>query len=176
MGFDVANRKYEVVPFDPRWAEDFEIEAMTLRRIFGDLVLAIEHIGSTSVQGMAAKPIIDTLILVSDIAPVDDFNQKMLQAGYQAMGEYVAAGARFFLKERDGVRLFNVHVFPEDHPHVKEMLDVRNYLRTHPEDAKHYGEFKTQLHRKYANDYQRYREEKNVYMKEMMKRLSGHRE
>ena len=147
-----------------------------MRRVFGTLVLAVEHIGSTSVPGMAAKPVVDILILVSDIAPVDGFNQKMLQAGYQAMGESVAAGARFFFKEQGGVRLFNVHVFPEDHPHVKEMLDVRNYLRTHPEDAKRYGEFKTQLHRKYASDYQQYREEKNIYMKEMMKRLSGHRE
>ncbi len=165
------NRQYSVVQFDPNWKGIFEQEVEVIRPIFSDKALQIEHVGSTSVPGLAGKPTIDILVLVSDVSEIDGLNPKMEVAGYQALGEYVLPGARLFIKEKDNVRLVNLHIFPKDHVHVKEMLQLRDYLRTHPEDVKEYSSLKFELVQKFPHDYAQYRKLKDEYVETLNKKV-----
>lgn len=165
------NRKYSVIEFDPNWKNAFEKEVEIIRPIFSDRALQIEHVGSTSVPGLAGKPTIDILLIVNNISEADELTPKMEVIGYQALGEYVMPGARLFVKEGDNVRLVNLHVFQKDHGHVKEMLQLRDYLRTHPGDVKEYSDLKFELAQKYPNDYGQYRKLKDEYMENLKKKI-----
>lgn len=161
------DRKYSVISYDPTWKKGFERESVTLQKIFGSLALAIEHVGSTAVPGLAGKPTLDLLILVDNIAPIDSFNDVLQTAGYDALGAFVSPGTRLFIREVEGERLCNVHVFPKDHPHAQEMLDLRNYLRRHPNLVREYSQLKFDLFKKYPQDYASYRRHKDAWMERL---------
>lgn len=165
------DRKYEILPYDPTWVESFLKEATIVRAIFADKARSIEHIGSTSVPGLAGKPTIDILVTVEDISVVDGFNKHMEAAGYHVLGEYVTKGARLFVREQDNVRLCNIHVFQQDHPHVKEMLQLRDYFRTHQDVVQEYSELKLDLAKKYPNDYGLYRKFKDEWMNALKEKV-----
>ena len=167
------NRKYEVVPYDPIWSRQFAEQAKILKSIFADTAISIEHIGSTAVPGLAGKPTIDILILVDDISVVDPLKEQMEIAGYHALGEYVTEGALFFVKESDNVRYCNIHVFQKDHPHVKEMLQLRDYFRARPEVVSEYSKLKTELAMKHPNDYGEYRKYKDEWMNNLKQQIFG---
>lgn len=165
------DRKYKITNYNDNWIKQFEAEATVIKSIFGTDAKKLEHIGSTSVPGMLGKPTIDVLILVEDAQVADKYIQQMEMAGYTAKGEMVKPGSRLFVKQADNAVLANVHVFPEGHPHVKIMLGLRDYLRSHPETVKEYSALKEQLYIKYQDDYSQYRKQKDVYMEELKKRI-----
>lgn len=86
----------EVTAHNPRWKDDFEKEAQKLMSIYDGLLLEIYHIGSTSVTGLKAKPVIDIMPIVSDINEVDKFDGQMQALGYEPLGENGIVGRRFF--------------------------------------------------------------------------------
>mgnify|MGYP001611918780 FL=1 len=75
------------------------------------------------------------------------------------------------MREESNTRLCNVHVFPKDHPHVKEMLRLRDYFRSHAEEVEKYAKLKKELATKYPNDYAQYRKLKDEYMEDLKKRV-----
>ena len=75
-------RDMRVVPYDGQWPTQFEAVKAALAAIFGDLAVDIQHVGSTSIVGMWAKPILDIIVLVTDIAAVDGLTDRMEMAGY----------------------------------------------------------------------------------------------
>ena len=170
---DYTDRKYEVVAYDPEWPKTFESEAIRLKEVFLDDALDIEHIGSTSVPGLNSKPTIDILIIVNDVSVVDPHISEMESLGYKYLGEYVKPGSRLFIKERPGNadRLFNVHFFPNNHPHIRDMIRLRDYFRTHPEEAKKYANLKRELSEKHPDNYAQYRKLKDEYMEDLKKRV-----
>ena len=97
-------RIVEVLPYDPGWIALFAAEASLLRSVFDHEVVAVHHIGSTSVPGMKAKPIIDVLLEVRDIERVDAYNEPMRQLGYEPRGEYWLPRRRYFPKTVNGRR------------------------------------------------------------------------
>lgn len=167
------DRKYDVVAHDPSWRKRFEEEAKRIQDIFGPDAIEIQHIGSTAVPGLAAKPTIDMLVIV-DSADVADRHSKLMKGlGYQSLGAFIAEDTRLFEKEVDGERLFIVHVFEKGHPHTNDMIKVRDYLVTYPEEARAYEDFKKDLKKRFPDDYVSYRKAKNEYMKELTKRALG---
>ena len=164
MKLDYKNRKYEVLAYDPAWTGQFAEEAKILKSIFADEAISIEHVGSTAVPNLAGKPTIDVLMLVNDISTADRLKEKMETTGYQSLGEYVMQGARLFVKETDNVRTRNIHIFQKDHPHVQEMLRLRDYLRTHADVVREYSDLKFDLAKKYPDDYGQYRKSKDEWM------------
>lgn len=164
-------QKYEVVEYDPQWLEQFQNEKKILSNIFGDALLSVEHIGSTSVPGLSAKPILDILVTVNTLKILSVFRSALMLAGYKTLGSYVMPNSELFVKEECGVRKINLHVFPNSHPHVKEMLLIRDYFRSHPQAVKEYAELKRLLVAKYPNDYSSYRREKDLWMKNFLKTL-----
>ena len=81
-------RKIEVVEYNPAWPERFTEESSLMRETLGDIVGSVHHIGSTAVPGLAAKPVIDILVEVTDLAALDARNQDMELIGYEPMGEF----------------------------------------------------------------------------------------
>ena len=94
-------RKIVVVDYHPEWAEAFQREAARIAEVLGENMVAIHHIGSTSVPGLCAKPIIDIMPVVRDIGAVDGCNAGFVALGYTPMGEFGIPGRRYFHKGGD---------------------------------------------------------------------------
>ena len=154
-----------MVPHDPAWKERFEAEAAVLRSVLGDEVLAVHHIGSTSVPGLRAKPTIDVLIEVGEIGRLDRLESEITEGGYEAWGEYGIPGRRFFTKDRGPDRLCNVHAFEAGSPEVERHLAFRDHLIQHPETARAYGDLKEGLAERFPADMEAYVEGKDAFIK-----------
>lgn len=150
-----TRRKVEVVPYSSTWLPAFQKEETTLRTIFGEELLEVHHIGSTSVVGMSAKPVIDLLLVVRSISRIDEWNDSMCGIGYEAKGENGIEGRRYFQKGGNA-RSHHVHVFEEGSPAIARHLVFRDFLRVHPARAMEYGALKTRLATQYPYDIEKY--------------------
>ena len=137
-----SSDRVELVEHDPTWAELFESEKGRISAIFDGRAVGIEHIGSTSVPGLAAKPIIDVLVGVRDLELSDGEVEAMRALGYEYLGEYGLPGRLFFRKEPS---THHVHVVAHGGEHWKRQLTFRDALRTDPEERRRYDEFKRRL-------------------------------
>ncbi|MGM9924863.1 MAG: GrpB family protein [Bacillus sp. (in: firmicutes)] len=157
-------RKVEVVPFQSSWASAFQQEADWLKAIWREDLLAVHHIGSTSIKGMCAKPIIDIMLVVKDINRADSFNEEMMGIGYEPMGENGIEGRRFFRKGGNE-RTHHVHVFEEGNQEIERHLLFLDYLREHPQEARAYAELKGRLAADHPKDIDSYIEGKDAFIK-----------
>jgi GrpB-like predicted nucleotidyltransferase (UPF0157 family) len=161
-------RKVEVVPHNPDWHSLFETELKQITIALGENAIAIHHIGSTSIETIYAKPIIDILVEVSSIAKVDEQNSSMQLLGYQCMGEFGIKERRFFLKDNpDGIRTHHIHVFEVGSAQIARHLAFRDYLNVQIEDALTYSALKRSLGSKYPNDIKGYMDGKHEFIQEI---------
>ena len=160
-----------VVPYDLHWPEAFAAESKAIAVAMGDNLLQIHHIGSTSIPGIYAKPVIDMLAVVSDIAAVDQRNARMESLGYVAMGEFGIAGRRYFKRDNaEGVRTHQVHTFQSGTLDVQRHLAFRDFMRANPAIANQYSELKCGLAEKHPHDLEAYMDGKDGFIMEMEKR------
>lgn len=161
-----GNRIMEVVPHNPSWRNNFLNEADKIKCILKDEIVWINHIGSTSIPGIYAKPIIDILVEVKDINNIDYYNENMMEIGYIPRGEWGITGRRYFIK---GLyeRTHHVHIYQSDNPEIGRHLMFRDYLVAHPEEAKQYEELKKILADKYRYDVAGYNNGKDSFIKEI---------
>ncbi|MFD2657668.1 GrpB family protein [Gracilibacillus thailandensis] len=159
-------RRVEVCPYNEKWPEMFLEEANQLKIILGNNIVDIYHIGSTSVPGLKAKPIIDMMPVVKDINRIDRFNAEMHKIGYIQKGENGIPGRRYFQKGGDN-RTHHVHFFQVGSYEIKRHLAFRDYLRFHPESKKSYGELKEALAQQFPYDIGSYIEGKEQLVKEI---------
>ena len=164
-------RMIEVVPHDSRWAGEYLLEAGQIKRVFGEELVEIYHIGSTAIPGIYAKPIIDILVGVKDIQKVDSFNPHMEKLGYQAWGEYGIPGRRYFPKGLI-LRTHQAHIFQSGDAQIARHLNFRDYLRSHPEQAKQYEALKIDLAQRFRFDIDGYTDGKDAFIQEMDRRAS----
>lgn len=158
--------KVIVTGSNPMWPNMFENEASRIREIFGEELISVHHIGSTSVSGLKAKPIIDIMPVVREIKVVDNYNDKMIAFGYEPMGEFGIPGRRYFRKGGDN-RTHQIHVFQFDSKDVERHLAFRDFLRQHPDEANRYAKLKELLAGRFPNDIVAYSEGKNDFVKEL---------
>ncbi|MFD1673888.1 GrpB family protein [Alicyclobacillus fodiniaquatilis] len=144
-------RQIEVTPYSERWSVMFEEEANSIQKIFGDEILEIHHIGSTSVPGLHAKPTIDIMPVVKKITLVDELTVEMISIGYEPKGENGMQGRRYFRKGGDR-RTHHVHFYEFGNPQIERHIVFRDYLRTHPKDAQRYGVLKQALAKQFTYD------------------------
>jgi GrpB-like predicted nucleotidyltransferase (UPF0157 family) len=155
-----------VTDYDPHWPEAFAAAAGELAAAIGANLITIHHIGSTSIPGMHAKPIIDMLPVVVDIEAVDRCVAGVESLGYEAMSEFGIAGRRFFRRDNPaGERIHNVHVFQNGSPHVERHLAFRNFMRAHPTYASQYAELKRKLADVHPYDMDAYMDGKDTFIK-----------
>ena len=149
-----------VVPYDPTWPQRFAEERDRLAALLGDNCIAIHPIGSTAIPGAAAKPILDLMPVVRDLAAVDALTPAFAALGYEALGELGIPGRRYFRKDGDE-RTHQLHVFQVgDHANIVRHLAFRDYLRAHPDDLAAYCALKRDLAQRYPRDIAAYCEGK----------------
>ncbi|MBW8348456.1 GrpB family protein [Bacillus sp. IITD106] len=157
--------KIRLSDFNENWAQMFQDESQFLKTIFGNEIIKFEHFGSTSVKGLKAKPVIDMMCIVNDIEKIDSFNNKMHSLGYDVAGEWGIPGRRLFRKGGEN-RTHHIHFYQQNNPHIDRHIIFRDYLRSHPQEAEKYSNFKEQLAQKF-DDTREYSQAKNTFVKEM---------
>lgn len=154
-------RKVEICPYDESWIIAYCEEAELIKAIFGVDLLNIYHIGSTSIPGMAAKPIIDILIEVQALNRVDSFNSAMKNSGYISRGENGIKNRRYFVKEKDGNRTHHVHIYQTGAKEIARHLAFRDYLIDTPVEAEKYRLRKQEISQVYPANVKLYQEMKS---------------
>lgn len=136
---------------DPTWPARFDEEKRRIKAALAAVAadLLLEHIGSTSVPGLAAKPVIDVMVGVPDLQAFDSNGgpAAMAAAGYEHLQSFEVAAPfrRLFTREADGTRFSNVHLVQADHPWVRRHLTFRDYLRGVPAARQRYEAEKRRL-------------------------------
>lgn len=137
---DVITKPIEVVPYDSTWPKIFEKEAASIRHVLGENCINVYHIGSTSVPGLAAKPIIDIIIVTKD--------PNLAICGLESI-DYLYKGQmhipfRFYFNKTDIIK-FHLHVYEADNPEIDLNLSFTNYLRNNPGVCTEYAALKANL-------------------------------
>lgn len=148
-------RTVAVVPYEKQWPVMFKAESSLIQALLGEVVKDIHHIGSTSVPGLSAKPVIDILLEVHNINELDKYNLEMVRAGYIARGENGIPGRRYFIKGGDQ-RSHQVHAFSVGDIQVLRHLAFRDYLIKNSDVAESYAEIKRAAAFDSNNDVHRY--------------------
>jgi GrpB-like predicted nucleotidyltransferase (UPF0157 family) len=155
----MSDPSIRVVPYDPAWAKRFADLGRLLRAALGEVAVRIPHIGSTSVVGLAAKPVIDIQISVPALEPIDPFLLPLQQCGFVHRADNTERTKRYFRETRGAPRT-HVHVrragsFSEQFP-----LLFRDYLRAHPQARVEYAKLKEDLAARSAGDRRAYTDAK----------------
>jgi GrpB-like predicted nucleotidyltransferase (UPF0157 family) len=129
-----------VVEYDPEWPAEFERERAAVAAVLGDRAIAIEHIGSTAVPGLAAKPLIDLMAGLADFEQAPACLELLEAAGHERALEGDFPGRRFLIRPARHLSLT-----PHEGDYWRDQLAFRNALRADPELARAYGELKAQL-------------------------------
>lgn len=148
--------------YDPQWSTLFAEQAGALRGALGEVAARIDHIGSTAVPGLAAKPIIDIQISVAAFEPLDAFRVPLEQLGYVFRADNQERTKRYF-REPPGGRRTHIHVRQVGSFSEQLALLFRDFMRGHPDWAQRYAELKRGLAMTHANDRHRYTEEKRPF-------------
>jgi len=157
-----------LAPYDSLWPLEFDAEADRIVRACDDLPIRLEHIGSTAVPGLSAKPIIDILAGVPPRAPRAPYIAALVSLGYEHLGAYGVPGRDYF--RRGAPRTHHVHMFSWSSKAWHEQLLFRDYLRAHPDVAQEYATLKRDLAVTFADDRRRYVEEKGPFIKSVLRR------
>ena len=154
----------EVLPYHPHWTQKYVKEKELLKISLGNIIHKIHHIGSTSVKGLASKPIIDIIIEVRDLDDLDKSKEKFENLAYEVMGEFGIAGRRYFRKGTN-IRTHQIHAFETNDAHIFRHLVFRDYLIAHPKILEEYGQLKLVLAKTCNNDIGLYCAGKDSFIK-----------
>lgn len=168
-------RIIEIVDYDPNWKNLYREEESKIKNIINDILISIHHIGSTSVENLKAKPIIDILVVVDDINKVDSYNDDFADIGYKAMGENGIAKRRFFMKDNiddNGTqkRFSHIHIFDINNKFdIERHLAFRDFLRYNKNIAEEYVKIKLEALQNCNNDIELYCNYKDKFIKDTEK-------
>jgi len=159
-------RRVGVASYNPNWKNMYKEESEKIKNILNDIIIDIHHIGSTAIPGIIAKPVIDILVEVKDIEGVDQYNHKMEELGYEAMGEYGIPKRRFFRKGGNN-RTHHIHIFQTGNEEIERHINFKEYLIAHPDKAWEYSKLKEELVNKYTYGVENYTNGKSDFIKEI---------
>jgi len=157
-------RIIQVVSYNPIWPKCFKSEAEQLSVVLGDNLNQIDHIGSTAVPGLSAKPILDILVAVHRLSELDTLTSEFFALGYEAKGEFGIEGRRYFQKGGNN-RTHHLHAYQKGDEHLTRHIAFRDYLIANNQVAKEYQLIKESAARKCANDSAIYQTLKNDFIK-----------
>jgi GrpB-like predicted nucleotidyltransferase (UPF0157 family) len=160
--------RVHIVPYQPEWKSFFQHEATLLRSIFGSAILCIEHIGSTAIEGMAAKPIIDLMCAVVSLDKAKALRPQLEALGYEYRPDESVPERLFFAK---GPRINRTHHLSLSEPSstfYKEKLLFRDYLRSRANAAEEYRRLKEELADRYEASRALYTEGKKAFVERIL--------
>jgi len=159
-------RVVRLVPHDPGWADSFEAAATDIRDRLGSTALSVDHVGSTAIPGIDSKPVIDILVLVERYDPEAVYRNPLESLGY--VFKHRDMGHAFFEGHPSGMST-QVHVVEESSEESRIMVTFRDYLRTHPDEARRYEQLKHTLADRYSDGIV-YADAKSEYVWEVVRR------
>jgi putative glutamine amidotransferase len=162
--------EYGISDYDPAWPKRFEAEATRIRKALGEVALRIEHVGSTSVPGLAAKPVVDIQVSVGSLVPRAPFAEPLVALGYWHGIDLTIPEREYFKLDVDGRRQFHVHICEAGGEWEREHLVFRDWLREHPDDANAYADLKRGLVAEHPNDRFGYTEAKGEFIRSVVER------
>ena len=168
----MADNPVVIVPYDPGWPRQFEEERVLLARIFRDTSVVIEHVGSTAVPELGAKPIIDMMVGVSALSEVESRIPQLESHGYEYVSAHEAQlpERRFFQKPRSGSRTHHLHAVVRDGAFWRRHLLFRDHLRAFPEAATAYLDLKRELASRHRTDRVAYTDGKSAFIESLLER------
>lgn len=158
---------------DPDWECVASDEMARITAALGPTLLRIEHIGSTAIPGIAAKPVVDVMPVVRSEADLDPCRGPMEALGYLWRGEYGVPGRRYSVLERDGKRLFHVHIYAEGNENIARQVAFRDYLRAHRDEALAYEAAKRAAAEAHPNDSMAYNDHKAGWIRACQERAGA---
>jgi len=156
-----------LAPYDSTWPLEFEAEAARIERACGDLEITLEHVGSTAVPGLAAKPIIDIVAGRPPRARLAPYVAAMRQIGYEHLGAYGVPGRDYF--RRGSPRSHHVHMVSRTSAFWRKHLAFRDYLRTHADAAREYEVSKRELARVSGENHMAYVTGKGPFVRRILR-------
>jgi GrpB-like predicted nucleotidyltransferase (UPF0157 family) len=172
-----------IVEYDPAWPELFAQERERLQEAIGEWAVAIEHVGSTAVPGLAAKPIIDIGISLENLVDAVKCITPLFEMGYQCCGEFGIPGRIFFRKLTDSPipgqitdghgRTHQIHMYQRDHEQSIWHITFRDYMRTHPDEAAEYAALKRQVAARHHDDIEKYVDGKHEYIRGILSKAGA---
>ncbi|MBI1884852.1 MAG: GrpB family protein [Chloroflexi bacterium] len=154
-----------VVPYDPRWPRRYEEERARILGVLAHVRIDVEHVGSTAVPGLGAKPVVDILIGLRELADGERWVKPLEGLGYEYKGELGIPGRLYFRRLVRRRRAYQVHMVEKGSAFWERHLLFRNYLRDHPARARKYYELKVRLAEQYGTDREGYTEAKTDFIR-----------
>jgi GrpB-like predicted nucleotidyltransferase (UPF0157 family)/GNAT superfamily N-acetyltransferase len=160
----------QVIPYNPFWPQMFEVESTLIKQALKDNCLHVHHVGSTAVPGLAAKPRIDVVVVVTNMQGA---SQDLVNDGYVAKGEINIPFRFYFTKEKEQHGI-NLHMYEDKNPEIELNLLFRDYLRDNTEARDQYAELKFHLlkqkesHQKNGSRFSGYNLGKDKFIKECL--------
>ena len=170
----LGRKKVRLLSYNPEWKKLYKKEEKLLRSAIGEYV-DIQHVGSTSIPGCKAKPIIDIAVGVKSLKLGEKCIKPLEKLGYEYKQDAGIKGRHFFAKGSEMYRTHYVHIEKINGKLWKNHILFRDYLRSHKEVVKKYNELKEKLAKKYKDDRDTYTVKKGPFMKRIMKRIKKER-
>ena len=164
----MKTRQIVVVPYDPNWRSDFEAIRAEVEGAVGDLILGVEHVGSTSVEGMAAKPCIDIDVVIPDYSVFDAVVDRLNAIGYIHEGDLgIKDREAFKYGDKPHLQTHHLYVCPQTSAELHRHITFRDFLRSHPDAVHQYSAVKQQAAQLFPNDIDAYIAYKSECIKEI---------
>ena len=157
--------------YSGKWQVQFNQEQRRLHRTFGNRRHLLEHIGSTSVPGLAAKPIVDMALMIPSLRRLPLWIRDLEKAGYTYKGEYGLTDRHFFTLGNP-VTTHHLHLVARGSEHWTRWMLFRDYLRAHPAEAEQYNAVKKNLARKFAKNRAAYTHAKTPFINRLLRRAA----
>ena len=166
----MRTKKVIVVPYDKAWKSAFEEIKKEIERVIGDLIIRIEHVGSTSVEGLSAKPIIDIDVVIKDYSVFATVVQKLETIGYIHEGDLgIKDREAFKYTDKPHLMMHHLYVCPQYSEELHRHITFRDFLRSNPEAVRKYSLIKEKAAELFPNDIDGYIEYKSPCIKELYK-------
>lgn len=171
-GSDIMRKHVVVTSYDKTWAKDFIEIRDELNTVLKDLVLGIEHVGSTSVEGLSAKPIIDIDVVIQDRDKLPEVISALQKLGYFHEGDQGIPGREAFKYEgKEHLRKHHLYVCAQDAEELRRHIAFRDYLRNNPDAVAEYSRIKEEGAMLYPWDIDKYIEHKSPFIESIYKRI-----
>ena len=160
----MITKQVAVLPYNKAWKQSFIDIRAEIQDALGELALEIEHVGSTSVEGLSAKPIIDIDVVIKE-EMLDDVVTALKRIGYRHEGNLGIAGREAFKYDgKEHLQKHHLYVCPQDSAELRRHIAFRDYLRSHPEAVREYSRIKEEGASLYPLDMAKYIEHKSPFI------------
>lgn len=162
----------KIEEYNDEWPFNYQEEKREIEEVMTDKAIAIEHIGSTSVQGLGAKPIIDFMVGVKDLKEVESFIEPLAEIGYEHVFHKEFPNRRFFRKGQWRAGTHHLHIYVYRSEEWNNNILFRDYLKNHPEMLKQYNQLKKELAEKYPHDRVAYTNAKHPFIIDVIQKAN----